>query len=31
MNTTIKKLGLLAITGMILGIAPAMAQKQAPP
>jgi zinc protease len=31
MNTTIKKLGLLAITGMILGITPALAQKQAPP
>ena len=31
MNTTIKKLGLLAIVGSILGIAPAVAQKQAPP
>jgi len=31
MNSTIKKLGLLAITGMFLGIAPALAQKQAPP
>jgi zinc protease len=31
MNTTMKKLGLLAIAGGILGIAPAMAQKQAPP
>jgi len=31
MNTTMKKLGLLAIAGSILGIAPAMAQKQAPP
>ena len=31
MNTTIKKLGLLAITGMFLGIAPALAQKQTPP
>jgi zinc protease len=31
MNTTMKKLGLLAIAGSILGIAPAGAQKQAPP
>ena len=31
MNTTMKKLGLLAIVGSILGIAPAVAQKQAPP
>jgi zinc protease len=31
MKMTIKKLGLLAITGTILGIAPAMAQKQQPP
>jgi zinc protease len=31
MNTTMKKLGLLAIAGSILGIAPAAAQKQAPP
>ncbi|HWY05447.1 MAG TPA: pitrilysin family protein [Candidatus Acidoferrales bacterium] len=31
MNTTMKKLGLLAITGSILGITPALAQKQAPP
>ncbi len=31
MNTTINKLGLLAIAGMILGIVPAMAQKQPPP
>lgn len=31
MNTTMKKLGLLAIAGSILGIAPAVAQKQAPP
>src|SRR5437879_4017733 len=31
MKTTMKKLGLLAIAGSILGIAPAMAQKQAPP
>ena len=31
MNTTIKKLGLLSIAGMFLGIAPALAQKQAPP
>jgi zinc protease len=31
MNATTKKLGLLAITGIILGIAPAMAQKQTPP
>ena len=31
MNTTIKKLGLLGITGMFLGIAPALAQKQGPP
>jgi len=31
MNTTMKKLGLLAITGSILGIAPAVAQKQTPP
>jgi len=31
MNTTMKKLGLLAIAGSILGIAPAMAQKQSPP
>jgi len=31
MKMTIKRLGLLAITGTILGIAPAMAQKQQPP
>jgi len=31
MNTTIKKLGLLAIAGSVLGIAPAVAQKQMPP
>lgn len=31
MTTTMKKLGLLAIVGSILGIAPAVAQKQAPP
>jgi zinc protease len=31
MNTTMKKLCLLAIAGSILGIAPAVAQKQAPP
>jgi len=31
MNTMMKKLGLLAIAGSILGIAPALAQKQAPP
>lgn len=31
MNNTIKKLCLLAIAGSILGIAPALAQKQAPP
>ena len=31
MNTRMKKLGLLAIAGSILGIAPAVAQKQAPP
>jgi len=31
MNTTMKKLGLLAIAGSILGIAPAIAQKQSPP
>ena len=31
MNTTMKKLGLLAIAGSILGIAPALAQKQTPP
>jgi zinc protease len=31
MNTMMKKLGLLAIAGGILGIAPALAQKQAPP
>ena len=31
MNTTMKKLALLAIAGSILGIAPALAQKQAPP
>jgi zinc protease len=31
MNTTVKKLGLLAIAGSVLGIAPAMAQKQSPP
>ena len=31
MNTTMKKLGLLAIAVSILGIAPALAQKQAPP
>src|ERR1700740_2447518 len=31
MNTTMKKLGLLAIAGSILGIAPAVAQKQTPP
>lgn len=31
MNMTMKKLGLLAITGSILGITPALAQKQSPP
>jgi zinc protease len=31
MNTTIKKLGLLAIAGSVLGITPAVAQKQMPP
>jgi len=31
MDTTIKKLGLLAIAVTVLGIAPALAQKQAPP
>lgn len=31
MDTTMKKLGLLAIAGSILGIAPALAQKQTPP
>jgi len=31
MNTTIKKLGLLAMAGSVLGIAPAVAQKQMPP
>src|ERR1700746_2500799 len=31
MNMTMKKLGLLAIAGSILGITPALAQKQAPP
>src|ERR1700756_3174115 len=31
MNTTMKKLGLLAIASSILGIAPAVAQKQTPP
>jgi zinc protease len=31
MNTTIKKLCLLAIAGITLGISPALAQKQAPP
>jgi predicted Zn-dependent peptidase len=31
MNTTMKKLGLLGIAGIILGISPAVAQKQAPP
>jgi len=31
MKTTMKKLGLLAIAGSILGIAPALAQKQTPP
>jgi zinc protease len=31
MNTMMKKLALLAIAGSILGIAPALAQKQAPP
>src|SRR5580693_3838201 len=31
MSTTIKKLGLLAIAGSVLGIAPAVAQKQMPP
>jgi zinc protease len=31
MNTTMKKLGLLAIAGSILGITPALAQKQSPP
>jgi len=31
MNTTMKRLGLLAIAGSILGIAPTMAQKQSPP
>jgi predicted Zn-dependent peptidase len=31
MNTTMTKLGLLAVAGSILGIAPAMAQKQASP
>jgi zinc protease len=31
MNTTMKKFGLLAIAVSILGIAPALAQKQAPP
>jgi len=31
MNTTIKNLSLLVLTGSFLGIAPALAQKQAPP
>src|SRR6202140_3144410 len=31
MNITMKKLGLLAIAGSILGITPAVAQKQVPP
>src|SRR6201997_2093198 len=31
MKTTMKKLCLLAIAGSVLGIAPALAQKQAPP
>src|SRR5580700_6380313 len=31
MSITIKKLGLLAIAGSVLGITPAMAQKQSPP
>jgi zinc protease len=31
MNVTMKKLGLLAIAGSILGLTPALAQKQAPP
>ena len=31
MNTTMKKLGLLAIAGILLGAAPAVAQKQTPP
>src|SRR6267378_2655184 len=31
MNKTMKKLGLLAIVGSILGIMPALAQKQSPP
>src|SRR5579859_111503 len=31
MNPTMKRLGLLAIAGSILGIAPTMAQKQSPP
>src|SRR6267143_373821 len=31
MNKTIQKLGLLAIVGSILGITPALAQKQSPP
>src|SRR6266404_4251740 len=31
MNKTMKKLGLLAIVGSILGITPALAQKQSPP
>jgi len=31
MNTTMKKLGLLVIVGSILGIMPALAQKQSPP
>src|ERR1700675_2454849 len=31
MNMTMKKLGLLAIAGSVLGVAPTLAQKQAPP
>src|ERR1700739_328974 len=31
MNTTMKKFGLLAIAGILLGAAPAMGQKQTPP
>jgi zinc protease len=31
MNTTMKKLGLLVVAGITMGIAPAMAQKQTPP
>jgi len=31
MNKTMQKLGLLAIVGSILGITPAVAQKQSPP